>query len=55
MKPNLKAVFAINRKIVNTAIGRDVTEALAGYSFPVLHAAVSQRVIFAESAGKDLP
>lgn len=54
MKPNLRAVFAINRKIVNTAIGRDVTEALAGYSFPVLHAAVSQRVIFAESAGQGL-
>ena len=54
MKPHLKAVFAINRKMVNTAIGRDVTEALAGYSFPVLHAAISQRVIFAESAGQGL-
>ena len=49
MKPNLKAAFAINRKIVNTAIGRDVTEALAGYSFPVFKAAISQRVGFAES------
>ena len=28
-KDNLKVVFAVNRKIVNTAIGRDVTEALA--------------------------
>ncbi len=54
MKPDLKAVFVINRKIVNTAIGRDVTEALAGYSFPVLHAALSQRVGFAESAGQGL-
>lgn len=54
MKPNLRAVFVINRKIVNTAIGRDVTEALAGYSFPVLNAAISQRVIFAESAGQGL-
>lgn len=54
MKPSLKAVFAINRKIVNTAIGRDVTDALAGYSFPVVRAAISQRVGFAESAGQGL-
>jgi chromosome partitioning protein len=54
MKPNLKAAFAINRKIVNTAIGRDVTEALAGYNFPVFKSAISQRVGFAESAGQGL-
>jgi chromosome partitioning protein len=46
----LKIVFTINRKIVNTAIGRDVREALAGYDIPVLETAVCQRVIFAESA-----
>ena len=50
IKANLKAVFAVNRKIVGTAIGRDVAEALASYSLPVLNAAVSQRVGFAESA-----
>jgi chromosome partitioning protein len=49
-KENLKSVFVINRKIVNTAIGRDVKEALAQYPIPVLNAAVSQRVAFAESA-----
>ena len=49
-KENLKSVFVINRKIVNTAIGRDVKEALAQYPFPVLNAAVCQRVAFAESA-----
>jgi chromosome partitioning protein len=48
--PNLKSAFVINRKIVNTAIGRDVVEALAEYPVPVLKAAVSQRVLFAESA-----
>ena len=47
---NLKIVFAINRKIVNTAIGRDVRDALAEYQAPVLEATVGQRVIFAESA-----
>ena len=47
---NLKIVFAINRKIVNTAIGRDVVDALSEYEIPVLKAEVVQRVIFAESA-----
>jgi chromosome partitioning protein len=49
-KEKLKAVFAINRKIVNTAIGRDVTEALASFELPVLKAHISQRIAFAESA-----
>ena len=44
--------FAINRKIVNTAIGRDVVEALAGYEIPVMDASVGQRVVFAESAAQ---
>jgi len=48
-KENLKSV-AINRKITNTAIGRDITEALTNYSLPVLKSAISQRVAFAESA-----
>lgn len=46
----LKAVFVINRKIANTAIGRDVVEALASYKMPVLKSAISQRVAFAQSA-----
>jgi len=49
-KEMLQAVFVINRKIVNTAIGRDVVEALATYELPVLAAVVCQRVAFAESA-----
>lgn len=49
-KPKLKSVFAINRKIVNTALGRDVSDALAGYPMPVLDTALCQRVAFAESA-----
>lgn len=49
-KPNLKTAFAINRKIVNTALGRDVVEALSDYPIPVLAAAVCQRIAFAESA-----
>lgn len=49
-KEKQKSAFVINRKIVNTAIGRDVVEALAGYQIPVLATAVCQRVAFAESA-----
>jgi chromosome partitioning protein len=49
-KENLKAAFVINRKIVNTAIGRDVTDALSEYDLPVLHSQICQRVGFAESA-----
>jgi chromosome partitioning protein len=47
----VKSAFVINRKIVNTAIGRDVTEALSGYPIPVLNAQICQRVPFAETAG----
>jgi len=53
-KDNLKSAFVINRKISNTAIGRDVGEALGGYSLPVLKASICQRVAFAESAAQGL-
>lgn len=49
-KENLKSVFVINRKIVNSAIGRDVVDALSSYEIPVLKSAVCQRIVFAESA-----
>lgn len=51
-KENQICRFAVNRKIVNTAIGRDVVDALATYEIPVLSTAISQRVSFAESAGQ---
>ncbi|UNE53770.1 ParA family partition ATPase [Bartonella machadoae] len=51
-KGNLKSAFVINRKIVNTAIGRDVGEALGVYSEHVLSASVAQRVIFAEATAQ---
>lgn len=46
----IKCAFVINRKIVNTAIGRDVVEALEGLTsdVAVLDAEISQRVAFAE-------
>ena len=51
-KETLLSYFVINRKITNTAIGRDSVEALAAYSIPVLSSAVVQRIIFAESAAQ---
>lgn len=51
-KPDLKAMLVINRKVGNTAIGRSVVDALAGYPYPVATAAIGQRVIFAESAAQ---
>ena len=53
-KENLKNAFVINRKIVNTAIGRDVNEALKEYDLPVLRSQICQRVSFAECAAKGL-
>lgn len=51
-KENLKSFFVINRKITNTAIGRDANQALETYSIPVLESNVTQRVIFAEAASE---
>lgn len=54
-KENLKYAFVINRKISNTAIGRDVREALAAYpDVPVFESSLTQRVIFAEAAARGL-
>ena len=53
-KTGLKSAFVVNRKIANTAIGRDVGEALAAYPVPVLKASITQRVIFAEAAAQGM-
>lgn len=49
-KENLKSVFVVNRKIVNTAIGRDVVEAISDYPTAIAKTQICQRVAFAESA-----
>lgn len=51
-KEDLKSVFVINRKIANTAIARDASQALETYPIPVLKSSVTQRVIFAEAASE---
>ena len=49
-KPEIQAAFIINRKITNTAISREVEEALSDYEFPLLKTTIGQRVIFSESS-----
>jgi chromosome partitioning protein len=54
-KERLKGAFIINRKIANTAIGREAATALAQFEdLPVLATALNQRVIYAESAARGL-
>jgi len=49
-KESVRVVFVINRRIKNTALGRDVRSTLSQYSVPVLTASLTQRVVFAEAA-----
>lgn len=53
-KPELAAAWVINRRIVNTAIGRDIKTQLADYGPRLLAATVAQRVIFTEAAARGL-
>lgn len=53
-REQLGALVVINRKIVNTAIGRDVAGALAEFGFPVSPVSLHQRVIYAESIAQGL-
>ena len=45
----LRPVLLINRRIVNTAIARDVRSSLVSLDIPILDADVAQRVVFAEA------
>lgn len=45
----LRTVLVVNRRVVNTAIARDVRRALSSLGFPVLAADLAQRVVFAEA------
>jgi len=48
-RPQLRAAFVINRRVVGTVIGREARAALAGQPFAALQAEVSQRIVFADS------
>ena len=47
-KPQLRAAFVINRRVVRTVIGRDVHGSFRQHEVQALKSSVSQRVIFAE-------
>lgn len=53
-KESLKPAFVVNRKIANTAIGRDIMEPLKEFELPIMATQLHQRVIYAESAGQGL-
>lgn len=48
-RPQLRAAFVINRRVVGTVIGREARSALADQPFPALAAEISQRIAFADS------
>ena len=48
-RPDLRAAFVINRRVVGTVIGREARAALADQPFPTLRADVAQRIAFADS------
>ena len=48
-RPQLRAAFVINRRVIGTVIGREARAALADQPFAALHAEVSQRIVFADS------
>lgn len=51
---NIKSAFLINRKIVNSAIGRDVEKVLQQYDMEILQTHICQRIIYAEAAATGL-
>lgn len=53
-KPELKAAWLINRRIVGSSIGRDIRKQLQDYGPQLLEATVAQRVIFSEAASRGL-
>lgn len=53
-KPHVAAALVINRKIKNSVLGRDFTDALAPLGASVLPAHLQQRIIYAESAAQGL-
>lgn len=53
-KPDIKCVFAVNRRVANTVISREVLKAFKNFPFPLLEPSVCQRIIFAETAAQGL-
>lgn len=52
IRPEILAMFVVNRKIPKTVLGKAIGDALLDYPLPVMEAEICQRVAFAESASK---
>lgn len=52
IRPEIAAVFVVNRKITKTALGSAIGDALIDYPLPVLETEICQRVAFAETASR---
>lgn len=52
IRPEIEAVFVVNRKINKTALGNAIGDALIDYPLPVLETEICQRVAFAETASR---
>ena len=54
--PKLKTVFVVNRKTVNTAIGRSIRQTLLGFdeNINLLKSEISMRIVFAEALSAGL-
>ena len=48
-RPNLRAAFVVNRRVVRTLVGREARSALEEQRFPTLDTEVHQRIVFAGS------
>jgi chromosome partitioning protein len=48
-KETQKAVFVVSRKVGRSALGRDITDALAEFDLPILQAGTGQRIAYAET------
>ncbi len=48
-KETQKSAFVVSRKISRSALGRDISDALAEFDMPILRAGTSQRVAYADA------
>lgn len=53
-RPNLRAAFVVNRRVVGTVIGREARAALAEQRLPALAVEICQRIAFADSVAGGL-
>ncbi len=48
-KETQKSVFVVSRKIGRSVLGREITDALAGFELPIMTAGTTQRIVYAQT------